>query len=33
MEGVGVAGQVGFFNLFMVKFDYQTEVLEIKEKS
>jgi len=24
---------VGFFNLFVVKFDYQKEVLEIKEKS
>ena len=29
----GLAGQVGFFNLFVVKFDYQKEVLEIKEKS
>ncbi len=29
----GLAGQVGFFNLFTVKFEYQKEVLEIKEKS
>ena len=29
----GLAGQIGFFDLFTVKFDYQKEVLEIKEKS
>ena len=29
----GLAGQVGFFSLFVVKFDYQKEVVEIKEKS
>ena len=29
----GLAGQVGFFNLFVVKFDYQKGVVEIKEKS
>ena len=29
----GLAGQVGFFNLFTVKFDYQKGVVEIKEKS
>jgi len=29
----GLAGQIGFFDLFTVKFDYQKEELEIKEKS
>lgn len=32
-EMPGLAGQIGFFDLFTVKFDYQKEVLEIKEKS
>ncbi len=29
--GHGVLGQKGFFNIFMVKFDYQKEKIELKE--
>jgi len=30
--GYGVLGQVGFFDLFVVKFDYKKEKIELKEK-
>ncbi|MFA4880666.1 MAG: aspartyl protease family protein [Candidatus Doudnabacteria bacterium] len=30
--GYGVVGQKGFFNLFMVKFDYQKEEIELKPR-
>jgi Aspartyl protease len=29
----GIVGQVGFFELFTIKFDYQKEQIEIKPKS
>lgn len=31
-HGFGVLGQKGFFELFQVKFDYQKQEIEIKEK-
>lgn len=31
-DGYGILGQKGFFNLFSVKFDYQKEEVELKQK-
>ena len=31
-RGYGILGQKGFFDLFTVKFDYQKEEIELKEK-
>ncbi|MDP3741367.1 MAG: retropepsin-like aspartic protease [bacterium] len=31
-EGYGILGQKGFFDIFTVKFDYQKEEIEIKER-
>lgn len=32
-NGFGILGQKGFFDLFTVKFDYQKEIVELKEKT